>query len=293
MKSQKKRSEMKQQFVIAITLSLLFGLGWGIGLPATQNLQNTIEIRDTFASLFVLLTSFQGFFIFFMHCLRSADIRKQWKIWFKITTRQDYSETSTSGTSSSIRQKKRASVDTASTTAEKQSAKYKYIKKTSKKNLESTTSVGDEFSFTNENNDDAGGISTLQWNVDRYNKKTAAEPNNNFLPYIPEDEWENNNGYSDYGGSSDENAEFFEKQKHAATLPLPDGIIGQDFDDVSFDCISTTSRAKGNVTFHNPMEMKDMCFTENTILFNEDTVSVASEYDASQTVFINPMEDTV
>ena len=71
----------KQQFMIAITLSLLFGLGWGVGLLATQSLYTVTAIRDTFAVLFILLTSFQGLFIFIMHCVRSKEVRKEWIKW--------------------------------------------------------------------------------------------------------------------------------------------------------------------------------------------------------------------
>ena len=71
----------KQQFMIALTLSLLFGLGWGVGLLATQSLYTVTAIRDTFAVLFILLTSFQGLFIFIMHCIRSKEVRKEWIKW--------------------------------------------------------------------------------------------------------------------------------------------------------------------------------------------------------------------
>lgn len=74
------RRKLKQQFVIAITLSLLFGLGWGIGLPATQALY-IAPIRDTFSVLFIILTAFQGLFVFIMHTLRSQEVQKLWKRW--------------------------------------------------------------------------------------------------------------------------------------------------------------------------------------------------------------------
>ena len=75
----------KQQLMIAITLSVMFGLGWGIGLPATQALYTT-AVRDTFSVLFILLTAFQGLFIFIMRCARSAEVVNQWKKWFSCVT---------------------------------------------------------------------------------------------------------------------------------------------------------------------------------------------------------------
>ena len=66
--------------MIAITLSILFGLSWGIGLPATQALHTT-AIRDTFSVLFILLTAFQGLLIFLLRCARSTEVVDQWKKW--------------------------------------------------------------------------------------------------------------------------------------------------------------------------------------------------------------------
>ena len=84
LKKSDKRQDMKkwkQQLMVAITLSIMFGLGWGIGLPATQALYTT-AVRDTFSVLFILLTAFQGLFIFIMRCARSNEVAKQWKKWF-------------------------------------------------------------------------------------------------------------------------------------------------------------------------------------------------------------------
>ena len=89
-------SFVRQQLIIVATLSVLFGLGWGLGLLATQSAYDadTKGIRDLFASLFVILTSFHGLFIFIMHCLRSPDVRKVWKFWFHKTTGKDFTELS-------------------------------------------------------------------------------------------------------------------------------------------------------------------------------------------------------
>ena len=90
-----------QHLIIAITLSLLFGLGWSIGLFATQDIHTNKTVRDIFAALFVVFTAFHGLFIFIMQCLRSKDVRNSWKRCFLGVTRRDISEI----TSSRISQK--------------------------------------------------------------------------------------------------------------------------------------------------------------------------------------------
>ena len=89
-------SFFKQQLVIALALSLLFGLGWGIGLLATQGIYNNQIVRDSFAAIFVVANTFHGFFIFIMHSLRSKEVRSTWKRWFFGVTRKDFDELSTS-----------------------------------------------------------------------------------------------------------------------------------------------------------------------------------------------------
>ena len=81
-----------QQLSIAITLSVLFGLGWGIGLLATQDIYTNKTVRDMFAALFVITTAFHGLFIFIMQCLRSMDVRNSWKRCFFDMTGKHISE---------------------------------------------------------------------------------------------------------------------------------------------------------------------------------------------------------
>ena len=85
-----------QQLSIAITLSVLFGLGWGIGLLATQDIHTNKTVRDMFAALFVIITAFHGLFIFIMQCLRSIDVRNSWKRCFFGMTGKHVSEFSSS-----------------------------------------------------------------------------------------------------------------------------------------------------------------------------------------------------
>lgn len=83
---------VRQQLVIVTTLSILFGLGWGIGMFATQDAHENKVVRDLFASLFVVITAFHGLFIFIMHSLRSNDVRSTWKKWFCGKTGQGLAE---------------------------------------------------------------------------------------------------------------------------------------------------------------------------------------------------------
>ena len=91
-----KKSFVCQQLVIITTLSILFGLGWGIGLFATQDIHTNKTVQDLFAAFFVILTAFHGLFIFIMHCLRSKEVRYTWKQWVFIVTGKDISRFSSS-----------------------------------------------------------------------------------------------------------------------------------------------------------------------------------------------------
>ena len=87
---------LHQHLIIAITLSVLFGLGWGIGLFATQDIHTNKTVRDILAALFVVFTAFHGLFIFIMQCLRSMDVRNCWKICFFGVTGKDIIEITSS-----------------------------------------------------------------------------------------------------------------------------------------------------------------------------------------------------
>ena len=84
-------SFIRRQLIIVTTLSVLFGLGWGIGLFATQDIHKNKIVRDVFAALFVVVTAFHGLFIFIMQCLRSKEVRSVWKQWFYRITGKDFS----------------------------------------------------------------------------------------------------------------------------------------------------------------------------------------------------------
>ena len=85
--NQSLRASKKSQAVMLITLSILFGLGWGIGLLGTNSLE-VQWLRYGFQIVFIMLTAFQGLFIFILYGLRLQQIRKVWKKWFYIITNQ-------------------------------------------------------------------------------------------------------------------------------------------------------------------------------------------------------------
>ena len=79
------RSMIKKQFVVALALSLLFGLGWGVGVVATTSIPHA-GASVTLQVIFILLTAFQGLLLFIMNCLRSTDARNEWGRWISIVT---------------------------------------------------------------------------------------------------------------------------------------------------------------------------------------------------------------
>ena len=94
---------VRQQLSIAVTLSIMFGLGWGIGLLATQDIHTNKTVRDIFAALFVIVTAFHGLFIFIMQCLRSEQVRNTWKQWFSSVTGKYFNKCITSGFSNKLK----------------------------------------------------------------------------------------------------------------------------------------------------------------------------------------------
>ena len=69
--------KLKENLWVAMGLSVLFGLGWGIGLLATTGLPSFVHIIFEWA--FTIMTAFQGLIIFILYCLRAAEVRKVWK----------------------------------------------------------------------------------------------------------------------------------------------------------------------------------------------------------------------
>ena len=67
---------MQTNFTIAVTLSVVFGLGWALGLAATS--LPVKELTLTFQILFSIFVGVQGVLLFLLHGVRNQDIRKVW-----------------------------------------------------------------------------------------------------------------------------------------------------------------------------------------------------------------------
>lgn len=97
-KSKQRATEVKQQLRIAMTVSILFGLGWGFGLGAS-NAISVAAVRYIFNIIFTILVAFQGFFVFLLYVVLSPIARNEWRRWVlrKEPKKRGYTETSTSG----------------------------------------------------------------------------------------------------------------------------------------------------------------------------------------------------
>ena len=80
---------VKRNLMIAVGLSLVFGLGWGIGLTATTS--DTKEVTFTFQVIFSVFVGAQGVLIFIFHGIRSPDFRHAWRSIFCIMQEKKYS----------------------------------------------------------------------------------------------------------------------------------------------------------------------------------------------------------
>ena len=111
-KTKGRGSDTKQQFRIAITIAVLFGLGWIFGLAGSQSLPEYIGVP--FQIVFTTLVGFQGLFIFLLYVIFSPNARKEWKRWIlrKDDSRKGRADhSSTSGAySSRSRQTKQSTV---------------------------------------------------------------------------------------------------------------------------------------------------------------------------------------
>ena len=56
-----------------------------MGLAATSSIR-IIAISTTLQAIFIFLTGFQGLWIFLVHCVRSDEVRKEWKTWIYVIT---------------------------------------------------------------------------------------------------------------------------------------------------------------------------------------------------------------
>ena len=95
------RIKIKQQLVAAAILSILFGLGWGIGLLATEGVRLE-ALRDFLSAVFIICTAFQGLMIFILQTLRSKQARTTWVRWFHMATGRNFSQLTSSANISQV-----------------------------------------------------------------------------------------------------------------------------------------------------------------------------------------------
>ena len=69
--------KLKENFTIALGLSLLFGLGWAFGLLASSDLPGAVRYPAEW--IFTLMTAFLGVYLFALYIVRSAEARRLWK----------------------------------------------------------------------------------------------------------------------------------------------------------------------------------------------------------------------
>ena len=70
---------IRKNAIIAFTLAILFGLGWGFGLAASGTPSE--EATFTLQLLFSIFVGCQGILIFVLHGIRKAEARDEWKKW--------------------------------------------------------------------------------------------------------------------------------------------------------------------------------------------------------------------
>ena len=95
----------RDNLIIALSLAVVFGLGWGFGLLTTSS--SIHGLTTTFQVIFSIFVGAQGVLLFLLHGVRNSDARGVWKGWltsFSTTTRLSYvsSNKSTAKTPESI-----------------------------------------------------------------------------------------------------------------------------------------------------------------------------------------------
>ena len=81
----------RDNLIIALSLAVVFGLGWGFGLLTTSS--SIHGLTTTFQVIFSIFVGAQGVLLFLLHGVRNSDARGVWKGWltsFGTTTRLSY-----------------------------------------------------------------------------------------------------------------------------------------------------------------------------------------------------------
>ena len=81
-----KTREIKNNFIIAMSLAVVLGLGWTLGLLATSF--PSVEVTTAFQVLFSIFVGMQGVLIFCLHAIRNSDARNVWKQCFALVGRK-------------------------------------------------------------------------------------------------------------------------------------------------------------------------------------------------------------
>ena len=96
-KSKESTKVHKDNLIIALSLAVVFGLGWGFGLLTTSS--SIHGLTTTFQVIFSIFVGAQGVLLFLLHGVRNSDARGVWKGWltsFGTTTRLSYLSSSKS-----------------------------------------------------------------------------------------------------------------------------------------------------------------------------------------------------
>ena len=90
----------RDNLIIALSLAVVFGLGWGFGLLTTSS--SIHGLTTTFQVIFSIFVGAQGVLLFLLHGVRNSDARGVWKGWlisFGTTTGLSYLKLSSSNKS--------------------------------------------------------------------------------------------------------------------------------------------------------------------------------------------------
>ena len=80
--------DIRNNFIIAMSLAVVLGLGWGSGLLATSS--DLLEVTVLFQVIFSIFVGMQGVLIFFLHGVRNNDARELWKRCLTAVTRKSH-----------------------------------------------------------------------------------------------------------------------------------------------------------------------------------------------------------
>ena len=69
--------KLKENFMVALGLSLLFGIGWAVGLLASSDAPDAVRLPAEW--IFTIVNAFLGVYLFVLYVIRSPEARKLWK----------------------------------------------------------------------------------------------------------------------------------------------------------------------------------------------------------------------